>query len=188
MASDNLRCVLTLECKISTFSVYRRGKIRWQAEIEFTGLEIATKIACYFRWKHQLLIRTQSCRHILNVIGSVVPLSQESTYQVRGRNITNGLPDALEISSIEIRDYVREVASSIVGDFYHLFERRIISYPLGYAKPLYPKPTQASEDLRQEILGVPIQIMGEYGTLRGLPEYLSQELGRGFFVESEQNS
>jgi rod shape-determining protein MreB len=43
-------------------------------------------------------------------IGSAYPLSDEKTFPVRGRNLVSGLPEALEISSVEIRE---ALASSV---------------------------------------------------------------------------
>jgi rod shape-determining protein MreB len=37
-------------------------------------------------------------------IGSAYPLPQEKTMEVRGRNLVNGLPESVEISSVEVRD------------------------------------------------------------------------------------
>ncbi|NIV29778.1 MAG: rod shape-determining protein, partial [Anaerolineae bacterium] len=37
-------------------------------------------------------------------IGSAYPLKEEKTMTIRGRNLVSGLPEAVEISSVEVRE------------------------------------------------------------------------------------
>ena len=47
-------------------------------------------------------------------IGSAYPLSEEKTLMVRGRNLVTGLPESLEISSVEIREGIASSVQVIV--------------------------------------------------------------------------
>jgi len=51
-----------------------------------------------------LFIGEQMAEKIKIAIGSAYPLQEEKTASVRGRNLITGLPEELEISSIEIRE------------------------------------------------------------------------------------
>jgi rod shape-determining protein MreB and related proteins len=47
-------------------------------------------------------------------IGSAYPLKEEKTMSVRGRNLVRGLPEAVEISSVEIREALSSSVNIIV--------------------------------------------------------------------------
>jgi rod shape-determining protein MreB len=56
------------------------------------------------RNKYNLLIGEGVSELVKMRIGSAYPLPQEKTMEVRGRNLVNGLPESVEISSVEVRD------------------------------------------------------------------------------------
>ena len=60
----------------------------------------------HLRNKHNLLIGEPTAEKAKIDIGSAYPLPQERTYMVKGRNLTTGLPDSVEVSSIEIREAI----------------------------------------------------------------------------------
>jgi rod shape-determining protein MreB len=47
-------------------------------------------------------------------IGSAYPLPEEQTITVRGRNLITGLPDAVEVSSVEIREALAGPVETVV--------------------------------------------------------------------------
>jgi rod shape-determining protein MreB len=47
-------------------------------------------------------------------IGSAFPLPVEKTVEVRGRNLVTGLPESIEISSVEVREAVSQPVQVIV--------------------------------------------------------------------------
>ncbi len=47
-------------------------------------------------------------------IGSAYPLPEEKTMSVRGRNLVSGLPETLELSSVEIREAVSGSVQTIL--------------------------------------------------------------------------
>jgi rod shape-determining protein MreB len=61
-------------------------------------------IVQYMRTKHNLLIGEPTAERVKIEIGSAFPLPQERTVTVKGRNLVTGLPYAVEVSSIEIRE------------------------------------------------------------------------------------
>ena len=58
----------------------------------------------YIRNKYNLLIGERMAERVKISIGSAFPLKEEKTTIVRGRNLVSGLPEAVEISSVEIRE------------------------------------------------------------------------------------
>jgi rod shape-determining protein MreB len=61
-------------------------------------------IISYIRNKYNLLIGERMAERAKINIGSAYPLKEEKTMNVRGRNLVSGLPEAIEISSVEIRE------------------------------------------------------------------------------------
>jgi rod shape-determining protein MreB len=47
-------------------------------------------------------------------IGSAFPLKEERTMTIRGRNLVSGLPEAVEVSSVEIRDALSNSVRTIL--------------------------------------------------------------------------
>jgi rod shape-determining protein MreB len=48
-------------------------------------------------------------------IGSAVPLEEEETFAVKGRNMLNGTPTTVYVSSAEIRDALHECIIQVIG-------------------------------------------------------------------------
>ena len=61
-------------------------------------------IVQYIRTKYNLLIGEGVAEQVKMKIGSAYPLPQEKTMEVRGRNLVTGLPESVEVSSVEMRD------------------------------------------------------------------------------------
>nr|HPK36766.1 rod shape-determining protein [Kiritimatiellia bacterium] len=56
----------------------------------------------------------RTAEEIKITIGSAYPLGEESTLEVKGRDLVAGLPKTLTVTSEEIRDALQEPVSSIV--------------------------------------------------------------------------
>jgi rod shape-determining protein MreB len=99
--------------------------------LRVAGDEMDQDILQYIRNKYNLLIGEQMAEEVKIRIGSAYPLPEEKTMTVRGRNLVSGLPETLELSSVEVReamsgsvqtildtikDSLDEVAPEIVSD------------------------------------------------------------------------
>ena len=74
------------------------------------GDELDQDIINYIRNKYNLFIGERMAEKVKISIGSAYPMKEERTIDVRGRNLVTGLPEAVEVSSVEIRE---AMASSI---------------------------------------------------------------------------
>ncbi len=72
--------------------------------LRVAGDEMDTDIVTYVRNKYNLLIGERTAEQVKIAIGSGYPLPAEKTTNVRGRNLVTGLPEAIEVSSVEIRE------------------------------------------------------------------------------------
>ena len=68
----------------------------------------------YVRNKYNVLIGDRMSEEVKIRIGSAYPLPEEKTMSVRGRNLVSGLPETLELSSVEIREAVSGSVQTIL--------------------------------------------------------------------------
>jgi rod shape-determining protein MreB len=68
----------------------------------------------YTRQKYSLLIGGRMAERAKMTIGSAYSLREEKTMVLRGRNMVTGLPDSVEVSSIEIREALSGTVATIV--------------------------------------------------------------------------
>ena len=82
--------------------------------IRVAGDELDQEIVNYARQKYNLLIGERMAEETKKLIGSAYPLPEEQTLVLRGRNLITGLPEAVTVSSIEIRAALSGPVSTIV--------------------------------------------------------------------------
>jgi rod shape-determining protein MreB len=68
----------------------------------------------YLKKTYNLMVGERTAEDIKIKIGSAYPLPEEKVMTVRGRNLVTGLPEAVDISSIEIREALANSVSTIV--------------------------------------------------------------------------
>ena len=91
-------------------AVISMGGVVVSRSLRVAGDELDQEIIEYIRSKYNLFIGEQMAERVKMTIGSAYPLKEEKTMEVRGRNLISGLPEAIEISSVEIRE---AIASSV---------------------------------------------------------------------------
>lgn len=72
--------------------------------LRVAGDEMDQDIVQYLRNKYNLLVGEGIAEKVKMTIGSAYSLPTEKTMEVRGRNLVNGLPETVEVSSVEIRE------------------------------------------------------------------------------------
>ena len=85
-------------------AVLSLGGIVVSRSIRVAGDELNEDISTFARQKYNLLIGESMAERCKIELGSAYPLEQERTMFLRGRNLITGLPEAVEVSSIEVRD------------------------------------------------------------------------------------
>jgi rod shape-determining protein MreB and related proteins len=87
-------------------AVMSMGSVVVSRSLRVAGDEFDSDIVQYIRNKYNLLIGERLAEQIKISIGSAFPLNVEKTFTARGRNLITGLPESIEISSIEIREAI----------------------------------------------------------------------------------
>ncbi len=72
--------------------------------LRVAGDEMNQDVIAYLRNKYNLLVGEGVAEQVKMQIGSAYPLTNEKTMEVRGRNLVTGLPESIEVSSVEIRE------------------------------------------------------------------------------------
>lgn len=98
----------------SEVAILSMGGVVNSRSLRVAGDELDEDIIRYIRNKYNLLIGQRMAEEAKINIGSAYPLPEEKTMSVRGRNLISGLPDAIEISSIELRDGIADSVQTII--------------------------------------------------------------------------
>ena len=83
--------------------------------IKIGGDKFDAAIAEYIKKKHNLLIGERSAEKLKIEIGTAKKDSEERTMKISGRNIIKGLPETIEISSVEIADALEDCIKQIIA-------------------------------------------------------------------------
>ena len=85
-------------------AVLSMGGVVVSRSLRVAGDELDQDVITYIRNKYNLFIGERMAEQAKISIGSAYLLPTEKTMNVRGRNLVTGLPEAIEISSVEIRE------------------------------------------------------------------------------------
>ncbi len=140
-------------CDVAVISL---GGIAARKSIKTAGNALDEAIINYMKKSHNLLIGTITAEDIKLKIGSAMEYDGEAVMEVRGRNLTDGLPNAIEVTSAEIREVLSVPVSEIIGAIRETLE---VTLP----------------ELAADIIDKGIYITGGTSLLRGLPELITQE-------------
>ncbi|MBI4655155.1 MAG: rod shape-determining protein [Elusimicrobia bacterium] len=124
--------------------------------IDVAGDEMDECIIQYFRRKHNLVVGETTAEEIKIQIGSVFPLKEEKTIEVKGRDQAKGLPKTILATSEEIRQALMEPVQLIVDVIKQVLEET---------------PPELSSDLVDRGM----VLAGGGSLLRGFPELIRQE-------------
>ncbi|MGK9477259.1 rod shape-determining protein [Melioribacter sp. OK-6-Me] len=137
-------------------AVIALGGIVNEESIRIAGDEMNNAIMQFFKKNYNLLIGERTAEAIKCEVGSAVPLKEEVTIQVKGRDLVGGIPKTTEVSSVEIREALNENIIQIVDAVKQTLERT---------------PPELSAD----ILDRGVMLTGGGALLKGLDERIRME-------------
>ncbi len=140
-------------CDVAVISL---GGIAARKSIKVAGNALDDAIINYMKKGYNLLIGKNTAEDIKIKIGSAMTYDGEGAMEVRGRNLTDGLPKAIEVASDEIRDILAEPVAEIIAAIRETLE---VTLP----------------ELAADIIDRGIYLTGGSSLLRGLPELISKE-------------
>lgn len=95
-------------------AVLSMGGVVVSRSLRVAGDEMDLDIVQYMRNKYNLLIGERMAEQSKIAIGSAYHLSEELIMSLRGRNLVTGLPEAIEVSSVEIREAISGSVLTII--------------------------------------------------------------------------
>jgi rod shape-determining protein MreB len=123
---------------ISLFGVVASESVR------IAGDRLDDAIAQYIKRRHNLVIGERTAEEVKRAIGSAIPLDDDLTASVRGRDQITGLPRTVSIRSSEITQAIQDHMVTIVQTARRVLERT--------------PPELASDELILDETGVPVHI------------------------------
>jgi len=147
-------------------AVFSLGGVVVSRSIRVAGDEMDEDIIQYARQKYNLLIGDRMAEKAKITIGSAYPLPEEQTMILRGRNLITGLPESIEVSSVEIREALSGSVDLIVDTV---------------KSALDETPPELVADLMEQ----GIALAGGGALLQGLAERLSEETKMRVYVAED---
>ncbi|MBM3152867.1 MAG: rod shape-determining protein, partial [Chloroflexi bacterium] len=99
-------------------------------------------------------------------IGSAFPLPIEKTTEIRGRNLVSGLPESIEVSSVEIRDALSNSVQVILDTVKDALD-------------------EVPPEIVSDLMDIGICLSGGGALLQGLAERLTDELNLRVWVAED---
>lgn len=147
-------------------AVMSMGGVVVSRSLRVAGDEMDQDVVQYVRNKYNILIGERVAEQVKWSLGSAFPMPVEKTVEVRGRNLVTGLPESIEISSIEVREALSGSVQVIV---------ETIKDALDEVPP----------EIVADLMDIGICLGGGGALLHGLAERLSDELNLRVWVAED---
>jgi rod shape-determining protein MreB len=142
------------------------GGIVVARSIRVAGDEMDGDIINYAKQKYNLLIGEQTAEAVKIEAGSAYPLEPEMVVNLRGRNLITGLPEAIDVSSVELREALRPSVDIITDTL-----RQAID--------------ETPPELIADLMAHGIALAGGGALLKGLAQRLSEETKMRVYVAED---
>lgn len=122
------------------------------------GDKLDESIIAYMKRKYNLMIGERTAEMVKIKIGSATVVDQETTMDVKGRDLVDGLPKTIEVSSKEIREAMAEPLATILASIKETLER-------------------CPPELAADLIDRGIMLAGGGALLGGLDVWLTEQTG-----------
>ena len=139
-------------------AVISLGGIVASRSVRVAGDELDTSIIAYIKKKYNLLIGERTAENIKMQVGSAYPYEDERDFEIKGRNLVDGLPKNVFVTPSEIRQAIADPISSILDAIRVTLER-------------------TPPELAADIIDHGITLTGGGALLRGFDALITQETG-----------
>ncbi len=147
----------------SEAAVISMNEIVVSDSVRLGGVRIDEAIMNYIRKKYNLLIGAPTAEEIKIAIGSALPMEEELSMEVQGRDQVAGLPRTITITSDEVTEAIAEPLAAIVNVVRSVLER-------------------TPPELASDIIDRGIALLGGGALLRNIDRLLTQETGVPCYV------
>ena len=147
----------------SEVAVISLGGIVTSRSVRVAGDAFDAAIINYIKKKYNLLIGERTAENVKIAIGSAFPMEQETEMEIKGRNLLNGLPENILVTSAEVREALAEPLSNVI---------EAIKVTLEKTPP----------ELAADIIDQGIMLAGGGALIRGLDKLINKETGMPVYV------
>lgn len=138
-------------------AVIAMGGIVTMKSLKLAGDKFNDDIIHYVRNEYKLLLGEKTAEEVKIAIGAAIPINEELTMQVRGRDVVSGLPKEITLSSTHVRTALHKSLKGLVEAIH---------------KTIQDTPPELVSD----ILHRGMVLSGGSSLLRGLDKYIAHEL------------
>ena len=147
-------------------AVLSMGGVVVSRSLRVAGDEMDQDIVQYVRTKYNVLVGERIAEQVKWNIGSAFPLPVEKMAEVRGRNLVTGLPESIEISSIEVREALSQSVAVIIDTIKDALD-------------------EVPPEIVADLMDIGICLAGGGALLHGLADRLSDELNLRVWVAED---
>lgn len=150
----------------SDIAVISLGGIVKSDSVRVGGNKFDEAINRYIKREYNIMIGERTAEIIKIEIGSAYPLEEEISFEVKGRDMVNGMPKDIIVSSSEIREVLAEPIQHIVDRCRSVLE-------------------QTPPELASDIVSRGICLTGGGALLRGMDLLIQHETGIPVFISED---
>ncbi len=126
--------------------------------VRVAGDRLDDAIAAYLKRHHNLIVGERTAEELKIAIGSALPLEEELTYDVRGRDQVSGLPRTVTVTSTDVWHAIKDSLQSIVGAIHSVLQR-------------------TPPELASDVVDRGVVLTGGSALLRNVDRLITQEAG-----------
>ena len=141
------------------------GIVSW-ASLRVAGNKFDQAISDYVKKKYGLAIGEQTAEQVKMKIGAALPAKDKMEYQLRGRDLSSGLPKDIVISSNEIAEALNPLLIEIAKSVQHVFN-------------------ETPPELVADVMEKGIILTGGSSQLHFLPDFFERFLGVPAYVAED---
>ena len=131
--------------------------------VRVAGDRLDDAIVAYVKRRHNLIIGDRTAEEMKISIGSALPLEEELSYQVRGRDQISGLPKPITVTSTDIAQAIQDSVLAIIGAIRSVLER-------------------TPPELASDVMDRGIVLTGGSALLRNVDRLITQEIGISCYI------
>ncbi len=126
--------------------------------VRVAGDRLDDSISAYLKRHHNLIVGERTAEELKIAIGSALPLEEELTYDVRGRDQVSGLPRTVTVTSTDVWHAIKDSLQSIVGAIHSVLQR-------------------TPPELASDVVDRGVVLTGGSALLRNVDRLITQEAG-----------
>lgn len=150
----------------SEVAVISLGSIVCFSSLRVAGNKFDTSIIEYVKKKHGMAIGEQTAEAVKIAIGSALPLKNKLEYEIRGRDLSTGLPKDIIVTSNEISEALNPLLLEVAGSVQKVFN-------------------ETPPELVADIMEKGVIISGGGASLRNIDEFFKRILGVEAYIAED---